>query len=462
MNGCGRVDSQNYVLRLAKAACCIFLACTFVAWLPFSANAADYRYVAHQGKVNSHFKGNTIPAFEQAAATDGIFGIETDIWRTADGEYVCLHGEDPGATWAGMDIWSTDLATLQSQTVEDYVLPTLGDYLEICKSGGKYAFIEIKNPELAENREYCMEVVQDVYEHDMLSQCVFVAHFSRAMAVSYLQECAREQYGIDVLAHIGSGKTYERVDEAIAFALEHGLDGIGTYPDIAPQRYAFEKVKGTGLTLRSTGAIKNEAHARELIEEYDLWAVYCEFKPKRYKVVFRDGVSGETISIDKVVYGAAADSPQPPEHEGVSFQKWDKPFSEVTDSIVVTAQYSDAGVASEDATTTREASSVTDVIEPGVYEGMRQVAWLLLARDKHEASATAQSRDLSGLEAEVYEVLIPKIRSASVSAPEKREWIDDAMAVLCDAENSASAETDFDEQTFMQRLHDLEQAAGAN
>lgn len=271
--------------RQLISACVIALLVT--AMTPLDALAIEYRFVAHQGKVSQDYKGNTIPAFKQAAETEGIFGLETDIWRTADGEYVCLHGEDSGeasggpkgATWAGMNIWNTKSSTLRTKKSGGYVLPLLGEYLDICREGGKWAFIEIKNPELAEDPSYAREVVRIVNEHGMLDNCVFVSWRGRAKAVYYLKQCAIDDYGVNALGHIGTGQTNELVDASYARALEYGLDGIGTYPDIAQQEYAYNLIKGSGLTLRSSGAIKNEAHARELIEKYDLWAAYCEFKP---------------------------------------------------------------------------------------------------------------------------------------------------------------------------------------
>jgi len=276
-----------YWMQAGNALACAFFVVLAVCLLAAPALATEYRYVAHQGKVSSDYRGNTIPAFEQAAAAAGIYGIETDIWRTADGRYVCLHGEDTGeasggskgATWAGMNVWNTNLDTLESATVDGYVLPTLDEYLEICKAGGKVAFIEIKNPELAEDASYADEVVAIVHDHGMLERCVFVSWIGRAKSVYYLKQAALHRYDVDVMGHIGSGRTNAKVDTAISLAQEYGLDGIGTYPDIAQQAYAYERLQGTGLKLRSTGALKDEAHARELIERYGLWALYCEFTP---------------------------------------------------------------------------------------------------------------------------------------------------------------------------------------
>lgn len=264
---------------------------------PAPAFAAEHRYVAHQGKVNTKYRGNTIPAFKQAAAAKHLYGIETDIYRTADGEYVCLHGEDTGlasggkdgATWAGMNVWNTKLSKLRSKKVKGYELPTLGEYLDICKSGGKVAFIEIKNPELSDEVDYAPEVVDEVYAHGMLGQCVFVSWIGRCRSVHLMKEYAQEKYGIYTPAHIGSGKRNERVDMAIAIAADYDLDGIGTYADIPQQEYAYELLKDTGLQLRSTSRLRDEKHARELIDKYKLWVSYCEFTPREGTTLADEG-----------------------------------------------------------------------------------------------------------------------------------------------------------------------------
>lgn len=280
---------------------------------PAPAYATEYRYVAHQGKVNTKYRGNTIPAFKQAAASKHLYGIETDIYRTADGEYVCLHGEDTGlasggkdgATWAGMNIWNTKLSKLRAKKVKGYKLPTLGEYLDICKSGGKVAFIEIKNPELSDEVDYAPEVVDEVYEHGMLGQCVFVTWIGRCRSVHLMKEYAQEKYGIYTPAHVGSGKRNERVDMAIAIAADYDLDGIGTYADIPQQEYAYEQLKDTGLQLRSTSRLRDEEHARELIEKYDLWVSYCEFSPREGITLADDG-------------GVVAGKEQPAKDEGTA------------------------------------------------------------------------------------------------------------------------------------------------
>lgn len=65
----------------------------FIAANPLNApdlSEGGVRYIAHRG-LSSEYYENTEAAFRAAAESSFFFGIETDIYRTADGKYVCAH-----------------------------------------------------------------------------------------------------------------------------------------------------------------------------------------------------------------------------------------------------------------------------------------------------------------------------------------------------------------------------------
>lgn len=115
-------------------------------------SADGVRYIAHRG-LSSVFYENTEAAFLAAAESDFFFGIETDIYRTADGKYVCAHDENPFSD-ENKTIDTLTLAqclSLPLSVSNDYDMA--GDnerlcsferYLEICAAGGKTAVIEFK------------------------------------------------------------------------------------------------------------------------------------------------------------------------------------------------------------------------------------------------------------------------------------------------------------------------------
>ena len=112
------------------------------------------RMIAHRG-VSGLERENTCAAFV-AAGNRSYFGIETDVHLTADGQYVIIH-DDTTTRVAGveMTVEETDFATLRSLRLLDresesprwdLVLPTLDEYIGICKKYDKIAVLELKNP----------------------------------------------------------------------------------------------------------------------------------------------------------------------------------------------------------------------------------------------------------------------------------------------------------------------------
>lgn len=58
-----------------------------------------------------------------------------------------------------------------------------------------------------------------------------------------------------------------------------------------------------------------------------------------YNVIFKDGLTGETVDEQLIQEGSGATDPGAPEHEGYDFTGWDKDFSNITGDLIVTAQY---------------------------------------------------------------------------------------------------------------------------
>ena len=109
--------------------------------------------VAHRG-VSGLETENTCAAFV-AAGNRSYYGIETDVHITADGKYVAFH-DDETRRMAAEDviIEKTDFATLRSMILRqkdgnfgrtDLRIPTMQEYIEICKQYEKIAVLELKN-----------------------------------------------------------------------------------------------------------------------------------------------------------------------------------------------------------------------------------------------------------------------------------------------------------------------------
>ena len=113
----------------------------------------EVKLVAHRG-LSGIESENTASAFV-AAGNRTYYGIETDIYRTKDGRFAISH--DPSLMrMAGreMNIEEHTLAELQSVTLldksgtkcrPDLIVPTLENYLLICKKYEKQAVLELKS-----------------------------------------------------------------------------------------------------------------------------------------------------------------------------------------------------------------------------------------------------------------------------------------------------------------------------
>ena len=110
------------------------------------------RMIAHRG-VSGLERENTCAAFV-AAGNRSYGGVETDVHRTRDGRFIVVHDDDLRRI-AGLDwvIEETDYEALRSVRLTDLdgclradlMLPSLSEYLHICKKYDKDCVLELKN-----------------------------------------------------------------------------------------------------------------------------------------------------------------------------------------------------------------------------------------------------------------------------------------------------------------------------
>lgn len=124
-------------------------------YYPFQSNLipSKTRYVLHRGALTIAPE-NTIPAFEKAGQL-GVWGVETDISTTLDGELVCFHDSDISRMTNGIgNIQEINYSDLQSLIIDsgngisnypNLKVPKFTDYLKVCKKYGCIPVIELKN-----------------------------------------------------------------------------------------------------------------------------------------------------------------------------------------------------------------------------------------------------------------------------------------------------------------------------
>jgi len=116
-------------------------------------NNGKTRMVAHRG-VSGLEKENSMLAFT-AAGNRSFWGIESDVHKTADGKYVMIHDDNTGRV-SDTDICIEEstfdeiskirLLDIDGETKRrDLIVPTLDEYINICKKYEKIAVLEYKN-----------------------------------------------------------------------------------------------------------------------------------------------------------------------------------------------------------------------------------------------------------------------------------------------------------------------------
>lgn len=138
------------------------------------------RLIAHRG-LSGLERENTAAAFV-AAGNRSYFGIETDVHKTADGAFVILHDDTTGRVTGQEDLPAeeTDYAALRrlrlpdldGRTRENLCLPSLAEYIRICKKYEKIAVLELKNSFQRKDIEKIVEIIR---EEDYLEQVIFIS-----------------------------------------------------------------------------------------------------------------------------------------------------------------------------------------------------------------------------------------------------------------------------------------------
>ena len=136
--------------------------------------------VAHRG-LSGIEKENTNAAFV-AAGNRSYYGIETDVHITLDGKYVVFHDDTTGRVAIdNMEVEKTTFDCLRSLLLtdidgkkgrSDIRIPTLQEYISICKKYEKVAVLELKN---AFTEEQIYEIVDIIKGLGYLENVIFIS-----------------------------------------------------------------------------------------------------------------------------------------------------------------------------------------------------------------------------------------------------------------------------------------------
>ncbi len=107
------------------------------------------RFIAHRG-LSAEAYQNTEKAFLLAGREETVWGIETDVWFTKDGGIVCMH--DKNALSGVRNVRNVTLEKAVSTPLKNNkseYAPTIQTYLDVCKTYGKVAVVELKDGKIS-------------------------------------------------------------------------------------------------------------------------------------------------------------------------------------------------------------------------------------------------------------------------------------------------------------------------
>ena len=172
------------------------------------------KMVAHRGVSGLELE-NTCAAFV-AAGNRSYVGVETDVHVTADGKFIIIHDDDTGRVAVeSMVVEQTDYETLRNLQLKqkdgmlrtDLRLPSLEEYLSICKHYDKVCVLELKNPMEEEAVKGIIETCEAVYSLDKMvfisfafQNMLYIRKYAPNAEAQYLLAEEITQAHIDTLA----------------------------------------------------------------------------------------------------------------------------------------------------------------------------------------------------------------------------------------------------------------------
>ncbi len=138
------------------------------------------RMIAHRGLSGIEME-NTCSAFV-AAGNRSYFGIETDVHVTADGEYIIIHDDNTRrVALDSLKVEESTFETLRSLRLldkdgrrgrKDLLLPSMREYVQICKKYEKISVLELKNPM---EPAHIDRIIAAVREEGWLEHTIFIS-----------------------------------------------------------------------------------------------------------------------------------------------------------------------------------------------------------------------------------------------------------------------------------------------
>jgi len=215
--------------------------------------------VAHRG-VSGLERENTCPAFV-AAGVKSYFGIETDVFVTLDEKYIIHHDADlmriSGIDMAVKESTFDDLRAVRFTDIDgitprgDMFLPSLEEYLSICRKYGKEAYLEICEVDL---RKHVLGMAAVVEQMGMMESTTFIS-FNRSNLTDL-----RSAYP-DAKAQLLTGELNE---ETIDFIIKNNIDAGIYFPALTREFVELMHEHGRIVNVWTVDTLEDAERMRDM------------------------------------------------------------------------------------------------------------------------------------------------------------------------------------------------------
>lgn len=220
------------------------------------------KIIAHRG-VSGLERENTCAAFI-AAGNRSYYGIETDVHVTKDGKFIVFH-DDTTDRLLGIHhvIEQTDYETLRSLRLTDLdgtrrgdlVLPSLEEYIRVCKKYGKECVLELKNHF---EMKHIREIISIIRSEDWLDHTTFIS-FDLANCIC-VRQCLPDQR-IQYLVQ-------EVTEEIISQLVQYGFALDADYRTITREQVAACRKAGIAVNVWTVNTVETAEKMLEFGVDY--------------------------------------------------------------------------------------------------------------------------------------------------------------------------------------------------
>ena len=223
------------------------------------------KMIAHRG-VSGLERENTYPAFV-AAGNRSYYGIETDIQVIRDGSFIAMHDDTTERVSLGacnINVSQSTIDIIQAIVLpdldgttgrQDIRIPSLADYVKICKKYDKKCILEVKNIFAVED---IARMVEEIKMIDYLENVIFISiEYENCVNLRWLLPDAQIQYLMG----------QQMNDEVLRMLTSIGIDaGIDIdYANPARNKERIDMLHAHGIKV-NVCTCDNAELARELID----------------------------------------------------------------------------------------------------------------------------------------------------------------------------------------------------